>query len=348
MRRAFSIGALLALALAACSVASLCLGSFGTSSPLEAARALLAWVGVLDESSRAFVIEQRLFRTLTAIGVGASLALSGALMQGVFRNPLASPDILGVSAGASLGAAVAILSLGGYASGLVMEGGFGRAALVNASAFAGALATLALVAALARGGGLSVPGLLLIGVAVNSLLTGVLTALQSFVLEDTGITRAMLAWGFGTLVDRSAEHALLVGLALLPALLATPFVARELDLLGGGEEDAAALGVDVARVQRRSLGAAALAASGAVAVAGQIAFVGLLVPHALRLLVGSAHRTLLPLSALGGAVLLLATDCLQRALFGVERIPPGVVMALLGGPLFVVLLLRSRPALRSW
>jgi iron complex transport system permease protein len=348
MRRVIWIGALLALALGACSVASLCFGSSGATSPAAAARALFAWFGLAGGGERDFLIEQRLFRTLTAIGVGASLALSGALMQGVFRNPLASPDILGVSSGASLGAALAIISLGGYTTQFALSGGFGSAIVVNASAFAGALGTLLLVALLARGSGRSVPVLLLIGVAVNSLMTGVLTALQSFVLEDTGVTRAMLSWGFGTLVDRSGEHAALVGLALVPALLVTPFVARELDLLAGGEEDAAALGVDTVRVQRVALAAAALAASGAVAVAGQIAFVGLLVPHALRLLVGWSHRTLLPLSALGGALLLLLADCLQRAIFGVERVPPGVVMALFGGPLFVILLLRSHRTLRSW
>lgn len=348
MSRPQWIGLLLAVALAASSFASLCLGSSGTSSPSEAWHALLGWLGFQEPSPRQVFFDLRIFRVIVAIGVGASLALSGALLQAVFRNPLASPDLIGVSSGASLGAALAILAIGGSAAGMVVDSGLGAAALVSLSAFVGAILTILLVAGLAGGGAVSIPALLLIGVAINALLTALLVAIQSLVLADYEVSRALLSWGFGSLDDRSPDHALLVWIGLAPALCVTPFLARELDLLGGGEDDAASLGVSTVRVQRMALAAAALAAAAAVSVAGQIGFVGLLVPHALRLVVGWSHNALLPLSALAGALLLVSADALNRAFFGIALLQPGVVMALLGGPLFLVLLLRARRTMRSW
>jgi iron complex transport system permease protein len=157
-----------------------------------------------------------------------------------------------------------------------------------------------------------------------------------------------LAWTFGTLEDRSAVHAATVWIGLLLAAIVVPFVAWELDLFQAGEEDARALGVRTGRVRVLCVAGAALSAAAAVAVAGQIAFVGLIVPHLVRLMVGRVHRAVLPLSVLLGAVFMLGVDTGQRALLGEQALPPGVTMALVGGPAFIVLLLLARREVDAW
>ncbi len=325
----------------------------GTSS-MSALGTVLRGVGSLagvcdplGDVAQQTIVELRLWRVLTAIGVGAALALSGALLQGVFRNELASPSILGITAGASLGASIAILFVAGY--GPALTGGSVFAPLwVSGFSFAGGLGSAVLVAVIATTRGrVSVPTLLLVGVAVNSCAAGLITAVQSLSLEgDVG--RAVIAWSFGTLDDRSPAHAatILGGVALASATL--PFLVVELDLFAGGEADAASLGVNTSRVKWTALLAAALSAATAVAVAGAIAFLGLIVPHLLRILCGTSHRTLLPLCLLGGPVFLLGTDTLQRAILGHAALQPGVVMSLVGGPFFLVLLVRHRDRLRTW
>jgi iron complex transport system permease protein len=295
-------------------------------------------------------VELRIWRALTAAAVGAGLALSGGLIQGMFRNGLASPSLLGVTGGASLGAAAAILLVGGYAPRLVLESGAGAGALlIPLFGFLGALGAVALVSYLASSRGrISVTTLLLVGIAVNMCIAGIFAAIQSVSLENWEVSRAIMAWTFGTLDDRSAVHAATAGGGLLIATLVIPFVALELDLFKGGEEDAQSLGVDTGRVKLLCLVGAALSASAAVAVAGQIAFVGLVVPHLVRLTTGSAHRTLLPLCVLGGAVFLLGTDLLQRAVLGEGAMQPGVMMSLVGGPFFMLLLIRHRREVGAW
>jgi iron complex transport system permease protein len=312
------------------------LATLGLGSPLEAAAQT--------------IVELRTWRALTAAAVGAALALSGGLVQGLFRNPLASPSLLGVTGGASLGAALAILVLGGYAPRGVMEHAGGAATvLVPLCSFAGALGAVLFVALLAAPHGrLSTPTLLLVGVAVNMCVAGVFAALQSLTLRDWEVSRAILAWTFGTLDDRSRLHALTAAAGLALALGVVPLVARELDLMQGGEADAQALGVDVVRTKLLGLVSAALAAACAVAVAGQIAFIGLVVPHVVRLTCGPSHRSLLLLSTLAGAVFLLGTDLLQRALLGEVALQPGVTMSLIGGPFFLFLLARHRREVGAW
>jgi len=331
---------------------SVCSGSAGRYSVGETLRGLLAVAGLgapLPAPGQT-IVELRLYRTVVSAGVGSALALSGALLQGVFRNGLASPSIIGVSSGASLGAALAILTLGGYGPLFLLERVSGAAPFfVTAGAFAGASGVTFLVLALSTTGGrISVPTLLLVGIAVNAMVGGVLAAVQSSVLMDFEVARAVFAWGFGTLDDRSLTHAVLVLAGLAAAASVTPFVAIELDLFAGGEDDARALGVHAGRVKALALGAAALAAAVAVAVAGQVAFVGLIVPHMLRLVVHRSHRVLLPLSLLGGAVFLLGTDVLQRWILGDAYLRPGVVMSLLGGPFFLFLLVKNRAGIESW
>jgi len=337
------------LALVLLSVASGAAGPFNASQVLRGIRAALGLGEPLDRTTQA-IVELRLWRAVVAAGVGGSLALSGALLQGLLRNGLASPTLLGVNAGASLGASIGILVLGGYGPRLLL-GLAGRhpAVLPAAFGFLGALAVSAIVLSLAtRGGRVSVPTLLLVGIAMNVCLGGMMSAIQWLTLEDYELSRAILAWNFGNLDDKSPTHAAIVWGGIAACAAALPFVSLELDLFRGGEEDAEGLGVSANRVKVMAIGAAALSASFATAVAGQIAFVGLMVPHLVRLLVGPAHRTLLPLSILAGAVFLLGAEVAQFHLLGSRAMRPGVLMSLLGGIFFLLLLMRQRRELETW
>jgi heme transport system permease protein len=346
------VGLLLALGSAFCFLWALAHGSARALSWGEVARGCRATLGLGAplEGADQTILGLRALRAATALFVGGSLGLSGALLQGLFRNALASPGVLGVTSGASLGASLALAAIGGFGPGLVLEGGPALAPLfVTGGALLGALAVLLLLVLVAGGGGrLSVPALLLAGMAMNALCAGLLAALQSLTLSDFEVARALFAWAFGTFDDRSAPQVVLVGAVFLAGCAAVPFVARELDLFAGGEEDAAALGVSVGKLRLGVLILAAALAGAAVAVAGQILFVGLIVPHVVRLVTGSRHRTLLPLSALGGALFVLGTDALQRALLPDIDLRPGVVMSLLGAPFFLSLLVQKRGEMRSW
>lgn len=319
----------------------------------ESLRGLAASCGLGDDldGTAQHVLALRIRRTSVAIGVGAALAVSGALLQGIFRNSLASPSVLGISTGASVGASVAILLVAGYGPSMIVTTATERAPLfVSACSFTGAFLTTLLVNALGtRAGRISVPTLLLAGIAVNTCLGGVLVAMQSFAMSDNlEVAKALVSWTFGSLEDHGNARIGVVWIGLTISVLVVPFVARELDLFAGGEEDAAALGVHTTRVKLLTLAGAALAAASAVAVAGQIAFLGLVVPHLLRMWVGTSHRHVLPLSLLAGAAFLLAADLGQRLLLGHADLKPGVLMSLVGGPFFLVLLMRSRQELRTW
>jgi iron complex transport system permease protein len=322
---------------------------FSAGEVLRGARAALGLGSPLDGVDQT-IWRLRALRAGTALAVGGALGLSGGMLQGLFQNALASPGVLGVTSGASLGASLALAGLGGIGSRLVVEGGntFGPL-FVTLGALVGALVVLVPLLLVSGGGGrMSVPALLLAGMAMNALCSGLLAALQSLTLSDVEVARALFAWAFGTLDDRSSAQLALVSGALVLGAASVPFVARELDLLAGGEEDAAALGVAVRRLRLGVLFLAAALAAAAVSVVGQILFVGLIVPHVVRLLTGSAHRTLLPLSILGGGLLVLGADVLQRAFLPGIDLRPGVVMSLLGAPFFLVLLLRRRAELRAW
>ena len=350
--RAWTVGVALALAWVLLYVWALRTGPTGSYSLGDALRGTLAALGLGEplESREQTILRLRALRVLAALGVGASLALSGGLLQGLFRNVLASPGVLGVTAGSSLGAALAIASIGGFGPGLSMEGGGALApVVVTLAALAGALLVLVPLGFVASAGGrVSVPTLLLAGMAMNALCSALLAALQSLTLGDFEVARALFAWAFGTLDDRAAWQVALPWLALVVGVLAIPLVARELDLLATGDEDASALGVRVPRVRTQVLVLSALLAAAAVSVAGQILFVGLLAPHAVRLVTGSAHARLLPLSALAGGVLLAGADCLQRTWLPDVHAAPGVLMSLLGAPFFLYILARQREELSSW
>lgn len=352
-RRLWAWLAGLALAWLALTAAQLALGarggfSFSGAELWQGLRAACGADGGLPGHGQV-AFELRLWRALTAGGVGASLGVSGALLQGLFRNGLAEPSLLGISGGANLGATLALMAVAGHAGAtLGVPSGISAPAFVTASAFVGALAVALLVIVLARGDGpLDVVRLLLVGVAANVVILGALTALQSLLLHDTEVSRALRAWTFGNLDDRGAAHAAMVWAGTFMTAAVLPFVSAELDLFAGGEDDARSLGVRTGRTKFLVLTAAALATACAFSAAGQIAFLGLLVPHILRMLTGTSHRSLLPLSLVGGAVFLLACDLLQLVALGERRLHTGVLLSLLGGPAFLWLLARSGKA-RAW
>jgi len=304
-------------------------------------------LGLADGESPVILL-LRMRRLLTAAGVGASLALAGAYLQGLFRNSLASPAVLGVTAGASLGAALGIAVLGGFGSAWIGSGALGPA-WISAGAFVGALlVTWAVVSLATVEGRLSVPTLLLAGIAINSVIGGIMAAVQSITLEDFEVARSIMNWSFGNVEDRSTWQVLVIYVGLLLAILPLPFVARELDLFAGGEEDALALGVPVGRVKFLALGAATVATACSVSVAGQIPFVGLVVPHLARGMVGSGHRTLLPFCALFGSLAFVGCDLLQHTWLAGTGLRPGAMMSLVGGPFFLLLLVQKKRSLNLW
>ncbi|MGH8593415.1 MAG: FecCD family ABC transporter permease [Gammaproteobacteria bacterium] len=287
----------------------------------------------LSAQERAIIWHIRLPRVLTGALVGAALALSGALLQGLFRNPMASPGIIGVSTGGALGATSAI-ALG--LSSLSLWA-------VPLMAFNGALLSGFLVYALAtRHGRTPLATLLLCGLAMNSI-TGALTSLVlSFSVREWEIGRQVLFWLMGDLSNRTWEHVAMIAPFLAVCAAASAFFPRELNLMMTGEESAMSLGVDTVRTKRLLLTVAAAAAGAAVAVAGVIGFVGLLVPHIVRLLLGPDHRQLLPVSLLAGAVFLMGMDVLARILLRSQEIRLGILTSGLGGPFFLYLILRHR------
>lgn len=285
----------------------------------------------LADYQRAVVLELRLPRTLLAVLVGALLAQCGVVMQGLFRNPLADPGIIGVSAGAAAGAVLGIFLLPAA----------GPWWALPACAFLGGFGTSLLVYELARGAlGTSVLVLLLAGVAISAL-SGSLIALVSYLSDDERL-RDISLWQMGSLA-RGGDALLWLATATV-ALLVWRFQrrAQALNALLLGESEARHLGIDVERLKRELVILVALGVGVAVAASGMIGFIGLVVPHALRLLAGPDHRALLPLSALGGAVLLLAADAVARLLIAPAELPVGVLTAMLGAPFFIVLLLGMR------
>jgi iron complex transport system permease protein len=274
----------------------------------------------------------RLPRTLAGALVGASLAASGVVFQGLLRNPLATPFTLGVSAGAALGAMLAItfdwtLGIAGISA-------------VPAAAFAGAAGAVALVYSLARGRyrGLSTDVLLLAGVTLNAFFSALILAVQYF--ADFADAYRTLRWLMGDL-DVSSYQPLLLALPLLVVSFITfAWLARPLNLLSIGTDSAETRGLETASAQRRAFFAASLATGAAVSVGGPVGFVGIIVPHLVRLLVGSDHRVVLPASALFGAAFLVGCDVLARTLIAPVEIPVGVITALVGGPFFLWLLVR--------
>jgi iron complex transport system permease protein len=334
------------LALAALAAASVLAGASLGSYPVHPRDALAVLlsalgvpVGVDDPAAGAVLLGARWPRVLLGALVGSSLGIAGALMQGVFRNPLADPGLCGVSSGAALGAVGALVLGGKVGEWLPAEV---RAHLVALAAFGGGLLAVGVVARLAtREGRTSTAGLLLGGVAVSALC-GAATGWLTFAATDAQL-RSITFWSLGSLGGATWRGlATTLPLFLAPLALAA-LLASPLDALLLGEAEAAHLGFSVDRTKRLALLLASLAVGASVALCGAIGFVGLLAPHLARMLVGALHRAVLPASALLGAALLVGSDLAARCLVAPAELPLGVVTATLGAPVFLVLL---RGALR--
>lgn len=276
-------------------------------------------------------------RIVLALLVGAALGCAGALMQGVFANPLAEPGVIGVSSGAAVGA-VASISLG-----LTFLGNW----TVSALAFLAGLVTVLLVYVMSRSGGRTeVVTLILTGIAVNAF-AGALIGLFIF-FADTAAVNQITFWQLGSLAQSTWPKVLAVLPCAVIGLAVAPLYARKLDLLSLGERPARHLGVDVERLRIILILVIALLTAAAVSVSGIIGFVGLVVPHLLRMAAGPGHRFLIPGSALGGAVVLLAADLAARTLAEPAELPLGVLTALIGSPFFFWLLRRTRRKQGGW
>lgn len=274
------------------------------------------------------VWELRLPRVLTAAAVGSGLAIAGAVMQAITRNPLADPYLLGLSSGASLGAVSVVL--------------LGVSLLLPVAAFLGALVALLLTLALASAFGAITPTrTVLAGLAVSSL-AGALTSLVIFWTATGDSYREILGWLLGSLAGARWPAVAVTVAAVVVVGIPIVVLARRLDAFAFGDTAAASLGIDVAATRWGMLVATALLTGAMVSVSGAIGFVGLILPHGVRLVVGPAHRALLPLSALTGALFLLWADTLARSLFDPREVPVGIVTAIIGAPLFAFLLGRRR------
>ena len=321
----------------------LALALFSGTVPVAGAD-LLPALGLVDASAAGNEVavtvlrDLRIPRIALACLLGAALAISGAAMQGLFRNPLADPSVIGVSSGASLGASLAIV----FGASLVAS--IQPLYLVTAGAFFGGLLVTWLVYWLAgrqsddAGRGISIVTLLLLGIAVTALAAAVNNLLTVF--ADNELLRRISLWNMGSLGAANYPQLLLAVLLLTPVVVWLLRLARPLDALLLGEVEAGQLGVDVDSLKRQVIALVALAVGVAVALGGVIAFVGLVVPHIVRLLIGPAHRALLPLCLLAGALLLVLADTLARSLLAPAEIPIGVLTAMVGAPLFAALLLR--------
>lgn len=283
-----------------------------------------------SEHAALILFEIRLPRIVLAALVGYALALGGVVFQAVLRNPLADPFILGVSSGSACGAVLGI-SLG-----------FGYAVGVPGMSFAGALLTVAALLAIGtRRVGTESSTLLLAGVIINAFFTAVIMFLLS-VAADARL-HAMLFWLYGDLSLASHRQAYLIAPVLLLATVVLYAFSRHLNLLTAGEDTAARLGVDVARTRLTLLVIVSLTVGVVVAFSGLIGFVGLILPHLVRMTVGSDHRLVIPLAALGGAAFLVAADTLARTLVAPSELPVGVISAFLGAPFFLYLLRTRGP-----
>jgi iron complex transport system permease protein len=342
MRRRALVMVALLVALVGATILALTQGAAALSSA-DALRAVLSRLpGLtaldpgLSAAQRAIVFDLRLPRLVLALLVGCALALAGVVMQAFFQNPMADPSIIGVSAGASLGATVAVVS--------GLTGGIAGVGAVPPAAFVGALLTTAAVYVLSRRGGQTPVGVLLLtGIALGSALS----ALGALVLVTGGDpTRRdldqVVYWMLGSVAGRTWAHVLLILPYVAIAGVLTVLFARELNVLSLGDDTAHYLGLNVEQVRLLLLALASLLTAAAVAVSGIIGFIGLIVPHLMRIAAGPDHRMLVPTSGIAGGVLLALADVLARTMAAPTEVPVGIITSLLGAPFFLYLLHRRR------
>lgn len=292
-----------------------------------------------DDSLVKTLLTLRAARALVAYLAGAALAVAGLLVQGLFRNPLASPDILGTTAGASF---VGKLTMLGFESLLVAGAvrGIEPELFLPLGCLLGAFLSLSLLLAIARVARETLV-LLLAGFLLSSLFLSMGSFITSLAQESWEVGRAVILFALGSVTGVSTRQVAMIAPLALAGIVAAFFWARPLDLLLSGEDEARTLGLDVARTRRWCIVWAALLTAGAVSVGGNVSFVGLVVPHGLRRLVGVTHRALVPACALAGGAFLLACDLLARAIPSRSEIPLGVMTGLIGAPLFLLLVLRA-------
>ncbi|WP_433734615.1 FecCD family ABC transporter permease [Nocardia sp. CA-129566] len=334
---AVAIAALVVLALASAAIGQV------PTTPAEVAGSVLHRIGLdwgpmpAHPSGEVTLWQVRFPRVVLAMLVGAALATAGALLQGVFANPLAEPGVIGVSAGAAVGAGTVI----------VVGGAFVAAWSVATAAFVAGLLTTLLVYLLSRSNGRTeVVTLVLTGVAINAFAGGLIAFL--LFIASPAARDQIVFWQLGSLNGATWEAVRVVAPLAALGILAAILIAPRLDLLALGESAARHLGVDVERLRRNVIVVVAVLATAGVAFTGIVLFVGLIVPHLVRMLVGPAHRILIPLSAIVGAVVLLAADVAARSLVHNADLPLGMLTSLIGGPFFFWLLRRTRARAGGW
>lgn len=314
--------------------------------PLEVYKIIfqeIPFIGDLSKSTTSIlnqeiVLQVRLPRVLAAAFVGVALASSGAVLQGLLRNPIADPFIIGISAGASLGTSVAMVTgIGASVFGILYS--------VPIMAFVSALGTVLLVYSLSKlGGGMSMLTLLLIGVAVTSLFSALVYLIM---IVSNAQAQGILFWMFGSFTLTSWNYVYMALPFIFAGLGVTFYFARDLNMLALGEEQAHQLGVDTENLRKILLVCVSLMTAAAVSISGIIGFVGLIIPHIMRVLIGPDHRILIPSSALAGAVMLILCDTFARTIMSPSEMPVGIITAIIGCPFFIYLLLSRKSAWRS-
>ena len=291
----------------------------------------------VSQQVKTILFDIRLPRICLAILIGAILAISGAVMQGLFRNPLAAPSLIGVSSGASVGASVVIVLAGAWLQSNTALG----LSLVAVGAFIGSFLVTVLVYRLSTSAlGTSVTTMLLAGIAVSAL-AGAVSGLLSY-YADNEMLRQISIWQMGNLSTANWQRVLVLAVVAILVLSLFPRESKSLNALLLGESEARHLGIDVQQVKRKLILLTTLGIGTAVAIGGMIGFVGLIVPHIVRLLIGPDHRWLLPASALAGGVLLLLADTIARIIIAPTELPTGILTAILGAPFFIMLLVQQR------
>ena len=289
------------------------------------------------QQAKTILFDIRLPRICLAILIGAILAISGAVMQGLFRNPLAAPSLIGVSSGASVGASAVIVLAGAWLQSNTALG----LSLVAGGAFIGSFLVTMLVYRLSTSAlGTSVTTMLLAGIAVSAL-AGAVSGLLSY-YADNEMLRQISIWQMGNLSTANWQRVLVLAVVAILVLSLFPRESKSLNALLLGESEARHLGIDVQQVKRKLILLTTLGIGTAVAIGGMIGFVGLIVPHIVRLLIGPDHRWLLPASALAGGVLLLLADTIARIIIAPTELPTGILTAILGAPFFIMLLVQKR------
>lgn len=328
-----------ALLLVAAAIVSMAAGSTGvrlTALPSAISSILGHSSDPSDARAALVLVDLRLPRTLLAIFVGAALAVAGAMMQGLFRNPLADPGLIGVSSGATL-AAVTFIVLGNtYLDG--WQRLMGIYSLPVAAFLGGLVATLALTSVASRHGATAIATLLLAGIALGAL-AGAITGVLAYVSNDREL-RDLTLWSMGSFAGASWAKVFAIAPFAAILVVALPGLVRALNGMLLGEAEAFHLGIDLEAAKRRIVLLTALAVGGAVAVAGIIGFVGIVVPHFVRMLAGPDHRILLPTAAMLGGVLVLCADVIARLVVAPAELPIGIIMAIIGAPVFLHLVLK--------